>query len=164
MDRTAFRALFQEAYPALRRYALHRGLGGADADDLAAAALEVAWRRFDEVPADAALPWLYGVARNLLRNQARKDRRHEVLLARLTTRAPQSYDPADAGAIREALEALGEEDRELLKLVAWDGLSPSEAAVALGCSAAAARTRLHRARNRLAARLGLDVKSSGRSV
>ncbi len=155
MDRTAdFCALFQEAYPALRRYAQYRGLGTADADDLAAAVLEVAWRRFDEVPTDAALPWLYGVARNLLRNQARKDRRREALLGRLAARSPQCADPANVGAIREAIEALGEKDRELLKLVAWDGLSPSEAAVALGCSAAAARTRLHRARNRLAARLG----------
>jgi RNA polymerase sigma-70 factor, ECF subfamily len=160
MDSTAgFRALFQQAYPALRRYALHRGLASADADDLAAAVLEVAWRRFDEVPADAALPWLYGVARNLLRNQARQDRRRQALRARLMARRSPGYDPADAAAIREALEALGEQDRELLKLVAWDGLSPSEAAVALGCSAAAARTRLHRARNRLAARLGPQVRA-----
>lgn len=159
MDRTAsFRALFEEAYPALRRYAQYRGLGSADADDLAAAVLEVAWRRFDEVPGDAALPWLYGVARNLLRNQARKERRRDMLRARLTVRESQDYDPADTAVIREALEALSEDDRELLKLIAWDGLNPAEAAVVLGCSAAAARTRLHRARQRLAVRLGLTER------
>ena len=54
------------------------------------------------------------------------------------------------------LDALGDEDQEILKLVAWDGLTPSQAAVALGISAVAARTRLHRARRRLASLLNAD--------
>ena len=41
-------------------------------------------------------------------------------------------------------------------LVAWEGLTPCEAAVVLGCTSTAARLRLHRARNRLANALGLS--------
>jgi RNA polymerase sigma-70 factor, ECF subfamily len=158
-----FRRLFDEAYPALRRYALHRGLTGADADDLVAATLEVAWRRLGDVPDAEPLPWLYGVARNLLRNQRRRDRRRDEVVARLAhlRQIPASTDPLelDTGLLRQALAQLSERDQELLKLVAWDGLSPSQVAVVLGCSPAAARTRLNRARGRLAARLGADPRS-----
>jgi RNA polymerase sigma-70 factor, ECF subfamily len=163
MDRVSrFRALFQEAYPALRRYALYRGLASADADDLVAATLEIAWRRLDDVPAGEPLPWLYGVARNLMRTKRRRDRRQNVLIARLARPGPADDGTGAAGlspgALRRALDDLSGEDQEILRLVAWDGLSPAQAAVALGCSPGAARTRLHRARNRLASRLGLDPR------
>jgi RNA polymerase sigma-70 factor (ECF subfamily) len=158
-----FRVLFQDAYPALQRYALYRGLTPQDADDLAADTLEIAWRRLSDVPADDPLPWLYAVARNVLRNQRRKERRRGMVFRRLRA----GGEPADlvassvteAAALRKALAELNRDDRELLTLVAWDGLSPAQAAVVIGCSATAVRTRLHRARNRLAARLGFDPRS-----
>jgi RNA polymerase sigma factor (sigma-70 family) len=153
-----FRALFVCAYPALGRYARYRGLSKADADDLVSSTLEVAWRKLDQVPLDDPLPWLYAVARNLLRNHHRSNYRRTALLERLPIPEPPSApgEPNDScvEALREALAALDENDRELLLLVAWDGLSPSQAAVVLGCTAIAARTRLHRARKRLAALLG----------
>jgi len=163
MEREAvFRALFQTAYPALRRYAFHRGLRGADADDLVACTLEVAWRRIDDVPRDDPLPWLFAVARNLWRNQCRGDARREVLVTRLAPRehalGPTEISVVDAETIRRAFGHLDEEDQELLRLVAWDGLSPGQTAVVLGCSAVAARSRLHRARNRLAALLEFDPR------
>jgi len=158
-----FRVLFQDAYPALQRYALYRGLTPQDADDLAAGTLEIAWRRLGDVPADDPLPWLYAVARNVLRNKRRKERRRWTAFSRLRA----GGEPADpvagsvtgAAALRKALADLNRDDRELLMLVAWDGLSPAQAAAVFGCSAAAVRTRLHRARNRLAARLGFDPRS-----
>ena len=58
--------------------------------------------------------------------------------------------------LRAALASLSQGDQEVLRLVAWDGLAPADLAVVLGCSPVAARTRLHRARSRLAARLGID--------
>jgi len=158
-----FRVLFQNAYPALQRYALYRGLTPQDADDLAAGTLEIAWRRLSDVPADDPLPWLYAVARNVLRNQRRRERRRGMVFSRLRTggeRAdPVASSVTGAVALRQALAELNRDDRELLTLVAWDGLSPAQAAVVMGCSATAARTRLHRARNRLAARLGFDPRS-----
>ena len=81
MDREPrFRATFVVAYPALGRYALNRGLSRADAEDLVAATLEIAWRKIDQVPTDDPIPWLYAVERNLLRNLRRADRRRSSLL------------------------------------------------------------------------------------
>ena len=149
-----FRAIFVVAYPALGRYALNRGLSRADAEDLVAATLEIAWRKIDQVPTDDPIPWLYAVERNLLRNLRRADRRRSSLLERIPVPAPQPAPDHESLSSRQklriALEALGDEDQEILKLVAWDDLAPSQAAVALGISAVAARTRLHRARGRLA--------------
>ena len=156
---TRFREVFSLAYAPLSRYARHRGLTGPDAEDLVAQALEIAWRRIDEVPADDPLPWLYAVARNLWRNQERRDRRRRDVLARFRLAQPQGgADPAtlEPGLLRAALASLSEDDQELLRLVAWDGLTPGQLATALGCSPVAARARLHRARGRLARRLGVD--------
>jgi RNA polymerase sigma factor (sigma-70 family) len=153
-----FRALFRSCYPRLHRYAGNRGFTGADADDLVAATLEVAWRRLGDVPLDDPAPWLFAVARNLRRNKRRSDRRARTLLERLeasTIRGDPEDSPTGPGvrAIRAALDRLGEHDRELLVLIAWDGLTPTQAADVLGCTPVAARTRLHRARRRLAALL-----------
>lgn len=162
MDREArFRAVFGVAYAPLCRYARHRGLAGADAEDLVAQTLEIAWRRIDDVPLVESLPWLYTVARNLWRNQVRQAHRRGEILARYRALPPPALcgDPAglEPGLLRAGLASLSERDQEVLRLVAWDGLTPAEVAVVLGCTAVAARSRLHRARGRLAARLGLDT-------
>jgi|SRR5580704_6523213 RNA polymerase sigma factor (sigma-70 family) len=153
-----FRAIFDVAYPALIRYALYRGLSRADADDLVGATLEVAWRKIDQVPTDDPLPWLYAVERNLLMNLRRSNIRRSTLLERLPV--PEAHPaPGDESTnqdhqlLRAALAALDDDDQEILRLVAWDELTPSQAAVVLGISAVASRTRLHRARRRLATRL-----------
>jgi RNA polymerase sigma-70 factor (ECF subfamily) len=147
-----FRALYAQAYGPLRRWAHHRGIRDADADDLVAETFTIAWRRFDDIPADAPVPWLSGVARNVARNQARRDRTRVALTARLPRDdlvAPPD-EPSDTGAVLAALASLRDEDREVLRLVAWDGVDPSQLSVALGCSPGAARVRLHRARARFA--------------
>ncbi len=151
MDRSArFRALFQEAYPALRRWAHHRGIPDEAADDVVAEVFTIAWRRFDDIPADAAIPWLYGVAKNVVRNHRRGERRRAALtlVAPPAAPTPAPAEPFDTRVIRTALDSLNAADREVLVLIAWDGLSPAKLAVALGCSATAARVRLHRARKR----------------
>jgi RNA polymerase sigma factor (sigma-70 family) len=154
---TRFRTVFDVAYGPLCRYAQHRGLAGPDAEDLVAQTLEIAWRRLDDVPAAEPLPWLYAVAHNLWRNRTRRDRRRRELLARFpTTTKAASPGALEPGILRAALAELSDRDQEVLRLVAWDGLTPAELAVVLGFSPAAARTRLHRARSRLAAQLGLD--------
>ena len=169
MDAEArFRALFESAYPLLHRYALHRGLSKQDADDLVASTLEIAWRRLADVPAEDPLPWLYAVARNLRRNETRSSARRTRLLSRLAPAppapAPDELAALGGPALRDALARLDEDDAELLRLVAWDGLSPSQAAVVLGCGATAARTRLHRARRRLATELAVEGSVQHRSA
>jgi RNA polymerase sigma factor (sigma-70 family) len=150
-----FEALFRENYPAVRAYALRRTSPDL-AQDVVAETFLVAWRRLEDVPADA-LPWLYGVARRVLANQRRGADRRQRLEDRIASAAPPttSHDPGasagEAELLRLALGRLPEPSREALMLVAWQGLSGARAARAAGCSRATFAVRLHRARARLAA-------------
>lgn len=117
-------------------------------DDVVADVFVVCLRRIDDVPT-TPLPWLYGVARKTLANERRRR-------ARTTPAEPSiGRDPEPLGdsALAAAFAALGENDREILRLIAWEGFSPGEAAIVLGCSRVTTRVRYHRAKARLAAHL-----------
>lgn len=152
--------LYAEHGRAVLAYAVRRSPDGQDAADALAETFLVAWRRLPEVPpGEAARLWLYGVARNVLANQRRSERRRDRLAERLREDLPAALDgvppsSTDGGAIRAALAGLGREDREILRLSAWEELTPSEIATVMGISKIAARSRLHRARNRLRTALG----------
>ncbi|MEV4756439.1 sigma-70 family RNA polymerase sigma factor [Micromonospora sp. NPDC049559] len=150
--RTRFEALYRAHYQDLLGYALRRCDRPEDAADVVAETFLVAWRRLDVVPVDQARAWLFGVARNAMANQHRADRRRTNLAARLRSELAQAEvvraDVPDE--VRDAFRELPEADRELLRLVAWEGLSTDELTVALDCSANAVRIRLHRARRRFA--------------
>ena len=147
-----FAALFDATHRALLSYAVRRVADPADAADVVAETFLVAWRRLDEVPSgDQARPWLFGVARRVLANLYRGERRRHALTDRLRETLteiapPDRPEPSD---VQIALEKLGEDDRELLRLVAWEDLARDEIAIALGVSRATVRVRLHRARQRL---------------
>ena len=122
--------------------------------------LATAWRRVADLPADdeEAAAWLFGIARGTLANYRRgQTRRHALadrLRAHLEHRLREAAPPADETvAVRDALTRLPADDRELLTLVAWDGLRTDEAAALLGITSVAARQRLVRARRRLRAEL-----------
>lgn len=158
-DERDFARIFEALVPRLRAYARNRGFGGPDADDLVSATLEVAWRRRRDLPTDDPVPWLFAVERNLIRNRRRSDARQHALLRRLPgVEVSGDVDQLgiDPALVRAALDRLGPDDQEILRLVAWDELTPSQAARVIGCSDVAARSRLLRARRRLAAALGLD--------
>ena len=112
----------------------------------------VAWRRMPEVP-QYALPWLLGVARGVSTNVRRTARRRDALIDRLTAVGGQELAAVHDGGLSDALHAvvlgLRPDDRELLTLLAWDGLSREDAAGALGLSVGAVAVRLHRLRRRL---------------
>ena len=135
-------------------YLVRRCQVAEDAADVYQRVLVVAWRRIDRVPdhAEAARCWLLAVARRELANASRGERRRSAavsaLAAELAVRAAPDGGPGDE--VRVALEALSADDRELLLLVYWDGLTAEQAAVVLGVRPAAARKRLQRARERLA--------------
>ncbi|MEX0783582.1 MAG: sigma-70 family RNA polymerase sigma factor [Dehalococcoidia bacterium] len=148
-----FRSLFELHYPQVEAYARRRCARSADADDVVAETFTVAWRRFQDIPAEP-LPWLYGVARRVLANQRRGQRRWAGLLDRLRREPMDVATPHDTGEpVRVALSRLKPADQELLRLAAWEDLGPSEIAATLGISANAASIRLHRARKQLAAEL-----------
>lgn len=157
-----FESLWTAYYPSVVAYASRRA--GPDlAADVAAAAFAVLWRRIDDPPTEP-LPWLYAVARRELANQRRGDNRREALRTRLRlgrTDRLSAPDPADGATeglrARAALARLRPADREVLMLVAWEGLDPAQAAAALGISPAAFTVRLHRARRRLESQL-TDLK------
>ncbi len=152
-----FSHLYRDNARELLGYALRRSTDPDDAADVVAETFLIAWRRIGEVPADGeARLWLYGTARRVLANQVRGARRRDRLTERLRIELRRQLPvlPAlEGSALLEALAELGDADRELLMLIGWEELTPTEAARALGISPLAARTRLHRARRRLRARL-----------
>ena len=162
MDEKEFEQLYAEHWRAVLGYALRRTGSPADAADVASEVFLVVWRRREEVPGrNDFRPWLFGVARNVLLNHRRGERRRERLGTLLLSAVGEQHtDTADVVVDRDqhqvliaAVRSLPEPDRELVTLVSWEGLSPAEAAVALQMNPVTARVRLHRARKRLRAAL-----------
>jgi RNA polymerase sigma-70 factor, ECF subfamily len=153
--RRRFEAAYRELYAPICGYALRRARDPEDAAEAIAEAFATLWRRFDSCPQGAELrPWLFGVARRVIANQRRGERRRtalgERLAANLDEAAFEAVHPEEATSeLARAFATLSEPDRELLSLVAWEGLTRDELAVALGTSRAIVRLRLHRARKRL---------------
>ena len=121
-----------------------------DAQDLTADVLATAWRRREDVPAGAELPWLYTTAGYVLANHRRKGRPVPV---EVVPEEPQDADPADLTLVdeevRSVLAALSPRDRRILLLHAWEGLDGDQLAAALGISRGGADAALSRARARL---------------
>jgi RNA polymerase sigma factor (sigma-70 family) len=156
---------FETAYAAhhgpVLGYLLRRTASPDDAADVLAETFLTAWRRLEDMPpGPQARLWLYGVARRVLANHHRGERRRSALADRLRADLAAAYQPPEyAGElawIAAAFRRLPAADRELLALSSWEGLDPGQIAVVLGCSRNAARIRLHRARKRLAGELASD--------
>jgi RNA polymerase sigma factor (sigma-70 family) len=142
--------LFRHHEPAVVAYVRRRAPEDA-VDDIVSETFLVAWRRLDQVP-KPALPWLLGVARRVLSTHRRADRRRRALDSRLAANQSTSITSrSDDGENRalQALATLTEKDREALMLIAWEGLTPAQAAVVLDEPAVRFRVRLHRAKRRI---------------
>jgi len=161
----AFDELYRAHYEALLGYALRRTAEPADAADVLAEVMMVAWRRrADLPPPDQCRLWLFGVARRVLANQRRGELRRQLLAQRLRAElgeAGSGTSGARDSPVLAAMALLNERDREVLELVAWEDLRPEEIAVVLDCSSGAARVRLHRARRRLRALLETGARAEG---
>jgi len=149
-DRQRFETLYRANARSILAYALTR-TSREDAQDVVANTFLVAWRRFDAV-SDAPLPWLIGVARKVLADQRRSERRRNALAKRIAgdvASRPQAEGDVGVamelrGAIGIAIGRLRPEDREIVTLVAWQGLTTEELATSLDCSKGLASLRLHR--------------------
>lgn len=152
-DVARFERLYDEHFERVAAYLLARVERDAAADALAAT-FEVAWRRIADVPAQE-LPWLLGVARRVLANARRSRARQAALVERMASAtrsiAGAEEDAGDAAELAGAIAQLTSSQQEALLLIAWDGLSEREAALAVGCSRTAFAARLHRARTRVRA-------------
>ncbi|HTU98493.1 MAG TPA: RNA polymerase sigma factor [Solirubrobacteraceae bacterium] len=154
--RGTFEELFAAHHWAVRGYVVRRAPAAA-VEDVVAETFLVAWRRLETLR-DDPLPWLLGVARRVLANQQRAERRRGALTDRLQGLLPGSspeWEPpaAMSDELAAAMVRLSPQEREALLLVAWEGLDGARAARAAGCSPTAFRARLHRARRRVAASL-----------
>ncbi|WP_022886667.1 RNA polymerase sigma factor [Glaciibacter superstes] len=126
----------------------------ADAADLLSETFVVAWRRGDRMPLEPeqARMWLFGVARRVLANAARHAARHSDLTDKLRAHLetlPTEHVDAETLDIRAALDAIPDNQTELVRLVLWDGFTLPEAATILGISESTARGRYQRARVQL---------------
>ncbi|NUW37410.1 sigma-70 family RNA polymerase sigma factor [Nonomuraea sp. SMC257] len=153
-EQSRFEAVYRRTYEQILGYVMRRCSSPEDAADIVAETYVIAWRRVSELPqGDTAKLWLYGVARRVLANHRRGERRRETGHAELTAEtrrryamaAPSRYDHVD-----QAMNAISDDDRELLALSVWEELDPGQIAAVLGCSRNAVRIRLHRARKRFA--------------
>jgi len=158
-----FEALFELHARTIYNFCFRRTGDWAQAEDLTSVVFLEAWRRRGQVDLvdEPALPWLYGVATNVVRNARRSLRRHRAALERMPAAQPTPDFAQEAAErldderrMREVLDAvhsLPSHDQEVLALCAWEGLSYEDAARALEVPVGTVRSRLSRARARLTA-------------
>jgi RNA polymerase sigma-70 factor (ECF subfamily) len=172
-DRGAFGELFDEQAQAVYRHGLRLTGDRHAAEDVVSATFLQAWRMRERIdPEGGSLrPWLLGIATNIIRNLGRKAQRERGLLARLAPRdevpdfadevAGRIDDAVALAAVRAGLRRLRPAEREVVALCVWAGLEYAEAAAALGIPIGTVRSRLSRARRRLA---GLSAASPAGGV
>ena len=159
-DADAFGVLFKRHAKAIYNFLFRSTADWAAADDLLSVVFLEAWRRRDKkLDEGSVLPWLYGIAVNVLRNGRRSERRYAAAVRRLPRpEAEPDFAPAaeervdDARRMQRALELLHElpnREQEVFVLCAWIELSYEDAALALELPIGTVRSRLSRARARL---------------
>lgn len=156
----AFGELFARHARGVYNHCFRRTADWSMAEDLTSAVFLEAWKRRERttITGESLLPWLLGVANNLLRNADRARRRYRKALRRLPApdntpdfgedAASRVDDQRRMSAILAAIRGLSRRDQEVLSLCVWQGLSYSEAAEALGVPVGTVRSRLSRARSR----------------
>lgn len=161
-DSGAFGVLFERHAGRIYNYCFRRTADWALAEDLTSATFLLAWRglRREPLQAESALPLLYGIATNVVRNRRRSLRRGRAAFARLPRSQVEEPDFAeeaearldDQAAMRQLLglfSRLPRREQDVLGLCDWGGLSYEDAAIALGIPIGTVRSRLARGRQRL---------------
>jgi RNA polymerase sigma factor (sigma-70 family) len=175
-DGAAFGILFERHAGRIYNYCFRRTADWALAEDLTSATFLLAWKslRRDSLQAESALPLLYGIATNVLRNRRRSLKRGREAFSRLPLPGAEEPDFAeeaatrvdDQAAMRELLglfSRLPRREQDVLSLCEWSGLSYEDTAAALGIPIGTVRSRLARGRRRLrelAAAIGPEDSSN----
>jgi RNA polymerase sigma-70 factor (ECF subfamily) len=161
VDPGRWREAVVQRIPSLRAFAWSLARNAADADDLVQETLAKAWtyrERFE--PGTNLRAWLFTILRNTWYSTAAK-RSREVAddegrhAAGLTAEASQDW-AAELTSLRAALNALPPEHREAVVMVGAAGLSYEEAAEIAGCALGTIKSRVNRARNRLAEMMDIE--------
>lgn len=159
-DQRAFSELYERHARTIYNYLFRRLADWSEAEDLTAVVFLEAFRRRSEVVVveGKLLPWLYGIATNVLRNRRRALWRHRHLVARLASQpgtdgapdvAARSEAAAQMRSVLERVARLPRRQQDVVALCLWSGLSYEEAAAALGVPVGTVRSRLSRARTSL---------------
>jgi RNA polymerase sigma factor (sigma-70 family) len=159
-DGCAFAEIYERYAGTIYNYLFRRLADWSEAEDLTAVVFLEAFRRRSDVVVDEGklLPWLYGIATNVLHNRRRAQFRHRRLLARLAD-GPRPVEPdaasrAEAAAqmrsVLQHVSSLPRQQQDVVALCVWSDLRYAEAAVALGVPVGTVRSRLARARATLA--------------
>jgi RNA polymerase sigma-70 factor (ECF subfamily) len=151
-----FRLLYERNYAPITAYVRRRVRRGDGSDaDIVAEIFVVAWRRFLEVPEQTKeLPWLYGVARNLVANHFRSVQRSSALTDRLMLEERVAFDSSTGSSeleirVRRAVDQLSDLDREIFRLIHWEELSHEEVGLSVGITPKAVERRVARARTKV---------------
>ncbi|MEV7884171.1 RNA polymerase sigma factor [Streptomyces sp. NPDC002817] len=167
-DHDAFGDLFDAYARSVYNHAYRLTGEWTTAEDVVSLTFLDAWRlraRIDE-EGGSLRPWLLGIATNVTRNTRRAARRHAAAVARLPRDeavgdfadevARRLDDSAQLAVVRTALARLRRAEREVLALCVWSGLDYAAAAEALGVPVGTVRSRLSRARTKLAKHMELS--------
>lgn len=143
------------ALPHLRAFAMSLSGDPTEANDLVQECVLKAWANRDKFQAGTNLKaWLFTILRNTYFSRARKSRREVqdvdgVAAASLAT-PPEQHGKLDLADFSEALASLPADQREALLLIGAEGFSYEEAAEICGCAVGTVKSRVSRARDRLA--------------
>jgi len=163
IDDAQFRHLYTTHRDAVWSYIVRR-VGRNEVDDAVAEVFVVAWRKISEAPAiDEQLPWLYGIARNVVRNVIRSSNRRKRLWIKAAALPPTNSPASDIQVVRNsedeellvAVARLRANDQELLRLRTWEELTIKDIAIVVGMSAKGVESRLVRIRKNLARTLAV---------
>lgn len=159
-DADAFGMLFERHANSLYNYCFRRVGDWMTAEDLLSVVFLEGWRRRQQdLPPGKVLPWLYGIATNVVRNQHRSQRRYAAALQRVPAPRPgQPFaelvdervdDERQMQHVLAIFRTLPQREQDVVALCAWFDLSYEDAATALGIPVGTVRSRLSRARARL---------------
>lgn len=173
-DPSKFGLVFDRHYEAIFRFAARR-LGGELAEDVAAETFVIALKKIDayDTGYSSALPWLYGIARNVMRNHSRSEGRRMRLIAEIGDHeeADRAAGPAEriealdtSAALASGLLSLKDAERDALLLFVWAGLPQREIARLQGVPEGTVRSRIHRARSILREHLADNEQVSHEST
>jgi RNA polymerase sigma-70 factor (ECF subfamily) len=151
-DADAFGTLFERHANAIYNYCFRRVGDWASAEDLLSVVFLEAWRRRDKaLPSNKVVPWLYGIATNVVRNQRRSERRYAAALRRMPPddQREDLDDELQLESVLMQVRQLPRHEQEVFALCAWFDVSYEDAAHALSIPVGTVRSRLSRARARL---------------
>jgi RNA polymerase sigma-70 factor (ECF subfamily) len=147
-DADAFAELFNRYYPMIHAFAYRLTLRGSDAEDIAQDTFIKAARTLGSFRRDCPFKnWLYRIAVNAAEDARRRDARQSRLAGELAASAMEVARPRDHTRLTEALAALGEDLRQAIVLVYYEGMNHAEAARVLGCAETTVSWRVFRARH-----------------